>query len=82
MLLIADSGATKTSWVLIDAQKQIVGEYSTMGFSPIFHSSNRYYQCLKWQWRFDDVGIASNSKCAILVQVARAPSATPKYTKL
>jgi glucosamine kinase len=38
MLLIADSGATKTSWALVDAQKQIVGEYSTMGFSPIFHS--------------------------------------------
>lgn len=38
MLLIADSGATKTSWVLLNSEKQIVGEYSTMGFSPLFHS--------------------------------------------
>lgn len=40
MLLIADSGATKTSWVLLNDQRQIVEEYNTMGFSPIFHTTN------------------------------------------
>lgn len=37
MLLIADSGATKTAWILID-QNGYPHEFSTMGFSPLFHS--------------------------------------------
>jgi N-acetylglucosamine kinase-like BadF-type ATPase len=37
MLLVADSGATKTAWILID-QSGYPREFSTMGFSPLFHS--------------------------------------------
>ncbi len=37
MLLVADSGATKTAWILID-QNGYPHESSTMGFSPFFHS--------------------------------------------
>lgn len=37
MLLIADSGATKTNWILADTKTQnIIGEYETMGLSPFF----------------------------------------------
>lgn len=37
MLLIADSGATKTNWVLANTETQnIIGEYETIGFSPMF----------------------------------------------
>lgn len=37
MIIIADSGATKTNWILADTQTQsILGEYETMGFSPLF----------------------------------------------
>jgi len=39
MLLIADSGATKTAFILLDKARNIVGEYNTMGFSPLFHSA-------------------------------------------
>lgn len=37
MLLVADSGATKTAWLLTD-DEGYPHEYSTMGFSPLFHS--------------------------------------------
>lgn len=37
MIIIADSGATKTNWVLADTKTQnILGEYETIGFSPMF----------------------------------------------
>jgi len=36
MFLIADSGSTKTSWVLIDKGK-VLDEFSTLGFNPHFH---------------------------------------------
>ncbi|NUM31873.1 MAG: N-acetylglucosamine kinase [Bacteroidetes bacterium] len=39
MLLIADSGSTKTDWVLVDANGKKV-ETSTIGFNPFFHSSS------------------------------------------
>lgn len=37
MLLVADSGATKTAWILID-HDGYPREFSTMGFSPLFHN--------------------------------------------
>lgn len=39
MLLIADSGSTKTDWILVDKTGKI-SETSTMGFNPFFHSSS------------------------------------------
>ena len=38
MILIADSGSTKTTWVLLDGQK-IVAENNTQGFSPSFQNA-------------------------------------------
>lgn len=37
MILIADSGSTKCDWTLIQ-NGAIVGEFSTMGFNPFYHS--------------------------------------------
>ncbi len=37
MLLVADSGATKTAWILLD-KDNYPREFSTMGFTPMFHS--------------------------------------------
>jgi glucosamine kinase len=37
--LIADSGSTKTDWVLLDNNNQVVFQYKTIGFNPYFQSS-------------------------------------------
>lgn len=39
MILIADSGSTKTDWVLIGNDGQVVGEVTTAGMNP-FHQTN------------------------------------------
>lgn len=38
MILIAESGSTKTDWVLVNDSKEIT-MFKTMGFNPFFHSS-------------------------------------------
>ena len=38
MILIAESGSTKTDWVLVNDENQKT-MYKTMGFNPFFHSS-------------------------------------------
>jgi glucosamine kinase len=38
MILLADSGSTKTTWVLLDGKKQIA-ECTTQGFSPSFQNA-------------------------------------------
>ena len=38
MILIAESGSTKTDWVLVNDKNQVT-MYKTMGFNPFFHSS-------------------------------------------
>ena len=38
MILIAESGSTKTDWVLVNDENK-VRMYKTMGFNPFFHSS-------------------------------------------
>jgi glucosamine kinase len=37
MILIADSGSTKTSWILLDGKNKVAEDY-TQGFSPSFQS--------------------------------------------
>lgn len=37
MILIADSGSTKTDWIALDGNNP-PAEYSSMGFNPVFHS--------------------------------------------
>lgn len=38
MLLVADSGSTKTNWLLSDKKNKPV-EIETIGFNPFFHST-------------------------------------------
>lgn len=45
-ILIADSGSTKTDWVLIK-DKNIVLQYQTIGFNPYFQSSEDIYNEIK-----------------------------------
>ena len=45
MLLIADSGSTKTSWVLTDGKKSRSG-YNTIGYNPLFMNTEEIYQSL------------------------------------
>ena len=42
MILIAESGSTKTDWVLVNDENQVT-MYKTMGFNPFFHSSDFIY---------------------------------------
>jgi glucosamine kinase len=44
MILIADSGSTKTDWVLLDDHKR--SSYKTVGFNPYFTDSEKIYQSL------------------------------------
>jgi len=41
MILLADSGSTKTTWVLLNDKKQIA-ESHTQGFSPSFQKNGNY----------------------------------------
>lgn len=43
MLLVADSGSTKADWLLYDGQK-VMGPFHTMGFNPLFHSSEKVFE--------------------------------------
>ena len=36
MLLIADSGSTKTDWALTDEKKGIIKVFHTIGYNPYF----------------------------------------------
>ncbi|MBA3664155.1 MAG: N-acetylglucosamine kinase [Bacteroidetes bacterium] len=44
MILIADSGSTKTDWVLIDETNQ--SRYKTIGYNPYFTNSENIYHSL------------------------------------
>jgi len=45
-ILIADSGSTKTDWVLID-NNNIIIQFQTIGFNPYFQSSEDIYNEIK-----------------------------------
>ena len=46
MILIADSGSTKTDWRLIDDNKQI-HQYATQGLNPYFHTSEQISEIIE-----------------------------------
>ena len=46
MILIADSGSTKTDWRIIE-NKTVVGQYSTIGLNPFFVDSKTVALCLQ-----------------------------------
>lgn len=45
MILIADSGATKTHWVLID-KKKVVEEIYTPGFNPYYYEADQFQESM------------------------------------
>lgn len=45
-ILIADSGSTKTDWVLLD-KNNVIFQYQTIGFNPYFQSSEDIYEEIK-----------------------------------
>ncbi|OFX18644.1 MAG: hypothetical protein A2041_04745 [Bacteroidetes bacterium GWA2_31_9b] len=46
MILIADSGSTKTDWVLIDNEK-VIASYTTQGLNPFFKKSSEISEIIK-----------------------------------
>ncbi len=46
MILIADSGSTKTTWVLSDASKKVVGQCKTSGINPFYQTDEEIYSAL------------------------------------
>ena len=46
MILIADSGSTKTDWRLIDEQNKI-HQYATQGFNPYFQTTEEIAEIIK-----------------------------------
>ncbi len=46
MILVAESGSTKSDWVLIDPNGREIDRWSTMGFNPYFHSADKVYNVL------------------------------------
>jgi glucosamine kinase len=44
MILVADSGSTKTDWVLMDGKEQL--RYKTIGYNPYFINSESIYHSL------------------------------------
>ena len=40
IILIADSGSTKSDWLAIDEEGNELRQFSTMGFNPYFHNSD------------------------------------------
>ena len=47
IILIADSGSTKSDWLAIYENGQVLSEFNTMGFNPYFHSSEKVESELK-----------------------------------
>lgn len=46
MILIADSGSTKTDWILIDTNKNIVSSTTTKGLNPTVFSESDLYKTI------------------------------------
>jgi len=58
IILIADSGSTKSDWLAIDETGQELAQFSTIGLNPYFHSSNLVEQELRGH--IEMMKIASN----------------------
>ena len=80
MILIADSGSTKTDWRLIDEENKI-HQFKTTGINPYFHSSESITEALtkellpnikfeirnlKFELFFYGAGCSSDEKCNIV----------------
>ena len=83
IILIADSGSTKSDWLAIDEAGNELVNFSTMGFNPYFHSSNFVEQKLSSQTEvmkialnvgkvfFYGAGSSSQEMCSIIEEGLR-----------
>lgn len=62
MILIADSGSTKSDWLAIDSNGVECSRFNTMGFNPYFHSSDKVESELNQCSEFMSIA-ASVDKC-------------------
>ena len=46
MLLVVESGSTKSDWVLVE-NKTVTNTFKTIGFNPFFHDENTIHNALK-----------------------------------
>ncbi len=44
IILIADSGSTKSDWLVVEENAKVLSQFNTMGFNPYFHSSDKIEQ--------------------------------------
>ena len=45
MIIIADSGSTKTDWIILDGVK-VVGRYNSIGINPVYKSIKKIEEVL------------------------------------
>lgn len=57
MILIADSGSTKTSWVLTDADRKITGQCKTSGINPFYQTEEEIFNSLKDEFTLSLCGL-------------------------
>ena len=55
IILIADSGATKSDWLAIDENGEVLSQFNTMGFNPYFHDSEKVESELKTKPEIMDI---------------------------
>ena len=55
IILIADSGSTKSDWLAIDQNGEVLSQFNTMGFNPYFHDSEKVESELKTKPEIMDI---------------------------
>lgn len=53
MILIADSGSTKTTWVLFDENRKITGQCQTSGINPFYQTEEEIINILKKEFTLE-----------------------------
>ncbi|MBN1383506.1 MAG: ATPase, partial [Elusimicrobia bacterium] len=59
MILIADSGSTKTTWVLIDSGRKIAGQCQTAGINPFYQSEDDIFNSISKEFTLKVSGLKS-----------------------
>lgn len=84
MILIADSGSTKTDWVLTDG-KNSATRYSTVGFNPYFTGADIIYESLsaKLSAQFDPLAVTRvyfyGAGCSTIENIGIASEALTRF---
>lgn len=80
MILIADSGSTKSDWLAIDRKGVECSRFNTMGFNPYFHSSEKIESELKQSSEFMKIA-ESIEKCFFYGSGASSPGMCERVRK-